>query len=248
MAPEDLLLVALIFVVAALYSSVGHAGASGYLAVMALFGLQQSVAKPTALTLNILVATITAAQFARANHFSWRILWPFLVGSMPFAFFGGSVTLPDYGYKLVVALVLLVAALRLMMRTVPKEAVTNPPAVPMAVATGAGVGLLAGLTGTGGGVFLTPLLLFFRWADTKAAAGVSAAFILGNSLAGLAGIFSKGQTLPTVGGPWVVAAGVGGLIGSYLGARRFDGGLLRKLLGVALLVAVVKLVLETFRV
>lgn len=247
MPPEQIVLVALIFVVAALYSSVGHAGASGYLAVLAFFGLQQAVAKPTALALNILVATITVAQFARAGHFSKRILWPFLIGSMPFAFTGGSITLPDYGYKLVVALVLLVAAYRLMIKAVPKDAVTNPPSLFVAVPTGAGVGLLAGLTGTGGGVFLTPLLLFFRWADTKSAAGVSAAFILGNSLAGLAGIFSKGNLLPWIEWKWLAAAGVGGLIGSYLGARKFESGLLRKLLGVALLVAVVKLVMESFR-
>jgi uncharacterized membrane protein YfcA len=132
-----------------------------------------------------------------------------------------------------------------MMRTVQREEATAPPRVLIAVPTGAAVGLLAGLTGTGGGVFLTPLLLFFRWADTKAAAGVSAAFILGNSLAGLAGIYSKGNSLPMVEWTWLAAAGVGGLIGSYLGARKFENGLLRKLLGVALLVAVVKLVKES---
>ncbi|QEL13568.1 sulfite exporter TauE/SafE family protein [Limnoglobus roseus] len=245
MSPEELLLVALIFVVAALYSSVGHAGASGYLAVMTFFNLQQSVAKPTALTLNIFVASITVFQFARAGHFSWRILWPFLVGSMPFAFFGGAVKLPDYGYRLVVALVLLVAAVRLMIRGTPVKGDTKPPAIPVAIVTGAGVGLLAGLTGTGGGVFLTPLLLFFRWADTKAAAGVSAAFILGNSLTGLAGNYSNGNGLPEVNPVWVAVAGVGGLIGSYFGARKFETGVLRKLLGVALLVAVVKLIQQT---
>lgn len=245
MPPLDILLVALLFVVALLYSSVGHAGASGYLAVLAFFGLQQAVAKPTALALNILVATITVAQFARAGHFSWRLLLPFLAGSMPFAFYGGSITLPDYGYKLVVAFALMVASYRLMMRTVQREEATAPPRVLIAVPTGAAVGLLAGLTGTGGGVFLTPLLLFFRWADTKAAAGVSAAFILGNSLAGLAGIYSKGNSLPIVEWTWLAAAGVGGLIGSYLGARKFESGVLRKLLGIALLVAVVKLVKES---
>lgn len=247
MTPEELLLVALIFVVAALYSSVGHAGASGYLAVMTLFGLVQEVAKPTALTLNVFVATITVVQFARVGHFSWRLLWPFLVGSLPFAFFGGAITLPVYGYKLVVAFALLVAALRLMIRGTPVRGDTHPPAVAVAVPTGAAVGLLSGLTGTGGGIFLTPMLLFFRWADTKAAAGVSAAFILGNSVAGLAGQFSNGKKLPPIDPVWVAAAVVGGLIGSYLGARKFDSGLLRKLLGVALLVAVVKLVNETVK-
>ncbi len=248
MSPLEILLVALLFVVALLYSSVGHAGASGYLAVMAFFGLQQAVAKPTALALNILVATITAIQFARAGHFSWRLLAPFLVGSLPFAFYGGSLTLPDYGYKLAVAFALLVASYRLMMNPVAKDATTAPPRAVVAVPTGAGVGLLAGLTGTGGGVFLTPLIIFFRWADTKAAAGVSAAFILGNSLAGLAGFLSKGVEFPPVAAPWIAAAGVGGLLGSYLGAKKFDVGVLRKLLGVALFVAVVKLVKESIPV
>lgn len=248
MPPLEILLVALLFVVALLYSSVGHAGASGYLAVLAFFGLQQAVAKPTALALNILVATITVAQFARAGHFSWRLLAPFLIGSMPFAFTGGSITLPDYGYKLVVAFALLVASLRLMMKTVAKDETASPPRTIVAIPTGAGVGLLAGLTGTGGGVFLTPLLLFFRWADTKAAAGISAAFILGNSLAGLAGIYSKGNSLPMIEWTWLAAAGIGGLIGSYLGSKKFEVGILRKLLGVALLVAVVKLVKESLKV
>ena len=242
---ESVLLVALIFLVALLYSSVGHAGASGYLAVMAFFGLQQAVAKPTALALNILVATITAIQFARSGHFSWRLLVPFLVGSLPFAFFGGSITLPDYGYKLVVAFALLIASIRLMMRTVAKDETTAPPLTIVAIPTGAAVGLLAGLTGTGGGVFLTPLIIFFRWADTKTAAGISAGFILGNSLAGLAGFLAKGSVLPPVAAPWIAAAGVGGLVGSYLGSKKFDVSILRKLLGVALLVAVVKLVKES---
>ncbi|MBX3399043.1 MAG: sulfite exporter TauE/SafE family protein [Gemmataceae bacterium] len=249
MPPLEILLVALLFVVAMLYSSVGHAGASGYLAVLAFFSsLDQSVAKPTALALNILVATITVAQFARAGHFSWRLLLPFLLGSMPFAFYGGSITLPVTGYKLVVAFALLVASLRLLMRTVAKNETAEPPRVVVAIPAGAGVGLLAGLTGTGGGVFLTPLIIFFRWADTKAAAGVSAAFILGNSLAGLAGIYSKGTLLPWIEWKWLAAAGVGGLIGSYFGSKKFDVGILRKLLGVALLVAVVKLVKESLKV
>ncbi len=245
MTLEALLLVGLIFILALLYSSVGHAGASGYLAVMAFFGLQQAVAKPTALTLNILVATITVLQFARSGHFSHKLLWPFLVGSLPFAFFGGAIQLPDYGYKLVVAFALALAAYRLMMRMVSKDELVQAPRLIVAIPTGAAVGLLAGLTGTGGGVFLTPLLVVFRWADTKSAAGISAAFILGNSLAGLTGLLAKGGTIPAIEWSWVAAAGVGGLVGSYLGARKFDVGLLRKLLGVALLVAVVKLVYES---
>lgn len=245
MTPEDAILLALIFIVAALYSSVGHAGASGYLAVMTFFGLQRDVARPTALTLNIFVATITLVQFARAGHFSWRTLWPFLAGSLPFAFFGGRIKLPDYGYRLVVALALLAAALRLMMRSTPVKGEPKPPPIPVAVLTGATVGLLAGLTGTGGGVFLTPLILFFCWADTKAAAGVSAAFILGNSIAGLIGDYSTEGKVPQANPVWVAVAVLGGLIGSYLGSRKFDTGLLRKLLGMALLVAVVKLVQQT---
>ena len=241
--PILLLLLFLLFVVAVLYSSVGHAGASGYLAVMALFGLQQDLAKPTALGLNILVATIALILFARSHYFSWRVVWPFALGSVPFAYLGSVITISDQTYKLAVGVVLWVAALRMAfgnLRT-PRGHTVHPPVL-LAIVIGIGIGMLSGMTGTGGGIFLTPLLIVFRWSDPKPAAGVSAAFILVNSLAGLAGQWQNGLVLPPEMPYCLVAAGSGGLIGSYLGATRFGGTLLLRLLAAVLIVAGAKLI------
>lgn len=244
MPPGELALAALaVFAVAALYSSVGHAGASGYLAVMTLlFGLTEAVAKPTATTLNILVASVTTIQFARAGCVPWRRLAPFVLGSVPLAFFGGVLKLTDPTYKRVVGVVLLLSAVRLAVQLAPAAA-DRRPTVWLAVLIGAGVGLLAGLTGTGGGVFLTPVLLLFRWADAKPAAGASAAFILANSVAGLAGQAQKGLALPPETPYLLAAAGLGGLLGSTLGAWRFGGLTLRRVLAGVLLLAGGKLIL-----
>jgi uncharacterized membrane protein YfcA len=237
----------LIFAAALLYSSVGQAGASGYLAAMALCGVSAVVMKPTALTLNVLVATIATVQFARAGCFSWPRFWPFAVASTPLAFVGGAVTLPSGYYKPAVGLVLLIAAGRLLWASRRHAASTPTPAKPVplpgALASGAGIGLLSGLTGTGGGIFLTPLLQFMGWAETRESAGVSAAFILVNSVAGLAGHVSGLAALPGSLPYWAVAAVAGGLIGSGLGSRRLGNRTLRRLLAVVLVVAGLKLVL-----
>ncbi|HEY2139577.1 MAG TPA: sulfite exporter TauE/SafE family protein, partial [Chthoniobacterales bacterium] len=171
--PEHLLLLTLvIFLVAFLYSSVGHAGASGYIAVMSLFSLAPAVIRPTALVLNILVACIGTFQFWRAGHFSWRLFWPFAVLAIPLAFVGGYINLPTHVFKVLVGIVLLFSAIRFFWRP-SEDIVTGEPSRPAAIGIGAGLGLLAGLTGTGGGIFLTPLLLSMRWARAKAAAAVS---------------------------------------------------------------------------
>jgi hypothetical protein len=234
----------LIFAAAILYSSVGHAGASGYIAVLALFGVAASVMKPTALTLNIIVATIAVLRFTRAGYFSWRILWPFLVGSVPLAFIGGAIQLPSDVYRPVVGAILLLAAARLVLsRSEPApEAVHDPPVVP-AAASGGVIGVLSGLTGTGGGIFLSPLLLFAGWAETRESAGVSAAFILANSLAGLAGHVSSVQSLPGELPLFAIAAALGGLIGTELGVRRFASSGFRLALAGVLTIAALKLIL-----
>ena len=180
------LLFVTIAIVAFLYSSVGHAGASGYIAVMTLFGLAAATIRPTALILNILVATIGSVQFARAGYFSWRLFWPFAVLSIPAAYLGGYLQLPVVILRVLIGLVLLFSAARLFFRKSDPPDV-QPPAPPAAIGVGGIVGLLSGLTGTGGGIFLTPMLLFFRWARIREAAAVSALFILVNSIAGLAG-------------------------------------------------------------
>jgi len=238
------LLALLIFVAAALYSSVGHAGASGYLAAMALFGLAPAVMRPTALVLNILVASIASARFWRARCFSWSTLWPFTVGSIPLAFLGGALHLPGGVYRPVLGVLLLFTAVRLAWPS-QKENVPPPKGVPMlpAMASGGGIGLLSGLTGTGGGIFLSPLLLFTGWAETRETAGVSAAFILLNSVAGLAGNLASVGSLPPALALWVAAAALGGLLGSGLGSQKLPPKALRHLLAVVLVVAGVKLVL-----
>jgi len=234
----------LIFVAAVLYSSVGQAGASGYLAVMALCGVTAAVMKPTALTLNVLVATIVTARFARAGCFSWSLLWPFAIASVPMSFIGGAVSLPANIYNPIVGAIMLFAAY-LLHRTAPAATSVEMPArsmpLPSALASGAGIGLLSGLTGSGGGIFLTPLLLFRNWAGAKESAGVSAAFILVNSLAGLAGNVSGLKALPDAVPYWAVAAAIGGLVGAELGSRRLSDLTLRRLLMVVLVVAGVKL-------
>ena len=185
MTPEQIPLLAVaVLVVAFLYSSVGHAGASGYIAVMSLFSLAPGVIKPTALLLNILVASIGAWQFWRAGHFSWRLFWPFALLSIPAAFLGGYTNLPTHVFKAAVGLVLWFSAARFLLRPGADD-VVHEPSRPAAISIGAGLGLLSGLTGTGGGIFLTPLLLLMRWARTKTAAAVSALFILVNSASGL---------------------------------------------------------------
>jgi len=243
---EVALLAVLIFAAAILYSSVGHAGASGYLAAMALVGVAPEVMKPTALALNILVATIATVRFYRAGYFYWSAFWPFVIGSIPLAFIGGAITLPGYLYKPAVGIVLLYAAVRLVRSTMkgasPVAATdVSIPLVP-AVLSGSVIGLLSGLTGTGGGIFLSPLLLFTGWAATKPTSGASAAFILANSVAGLAGNFASVQNLPDALPVWAAVAAVGTFIGTQLGTRRLQGDGIRRALAAVLIIAGLKLI------
>lgn len=240
--PATLLLAFLILLAAMLYASVGHGGASAYLAVMALFGVAPAVMKPTALVLNILVATIGTVLFYRTGSFSWRTFWPFALGSVPFAFLGGVLTLPVAWYRPVVGLVLLYAAWRLWPRGVPSLPERTLPRG-LALGLGMGIGFLSGLTGVGGGIFLSPLLLLARWANPRQTAGVSAAFILVNSLAGLVGHLSETAALPAVLPWWAAAAMAGGLPGALWGSRRLPPAMLRRLLAVVLVVAGLKMLL-----
>ncbi len=247
-AIDSLVLMALIFLAATLYSSVGHAGASGYLAAMALVGLTPDAMKPTALALNVLVAIIGSVSYIRAGHFDWRTFYPFAILSIPAAFVGGMIHLPAAVYKPAVGLILLIAAAHLVRsarQAMAAEVGRCSAAVPLvpAMGVGAGIGLLSGLTGTGGGIFLSPVLLFTGWSGTRRTSGVSAAFILVNSLAGLAGTTITLTALP-VGLPlWIVAALIGGLIGTQLGSRWLPVTTLRYLLAAVLVIAGLKLIL-----
>ncbi len=236
------LIILAIFIVAILSSSVGHGGASGYLAVMALLAVAPEITRPTALVLNVFVATIGTIQFFRAGYFSWRVFLPFAITSIPFAFVGGMITLPTTVYKIVLGVVLVLAAIRLAWNLRSEPEVREPNIV-IALIIGAVIGLLSGLVGVGGGIFLTPILLLMNWSETKTAAGVSAMFILVNSISGLAGNYSQVIALPSNVWIWITAAVVGGLIGSTLGAKRFDSITLRRVLALVLLFAGVKLML-----
>ena len=231
-----------IFVVAVLYSSVGHGGASGYLAVMAFLGVMPEVTRPTALVLNLFVASIAAFQFYRSGFFSWSLFWPFALTSIPFAFIGGMIKLPTNVYKIVLGLVLLFAAFRLAWKFASDNKEVQPPKIWMALIIGAAIGLLSGLVGVGGGIFLTPILLLIHWSETKTAAGISALFILVNSASGLAGNYQQVSVLPQNVWFWIAAAIAGGVVGSMLGAKKFDSLTIRRLLAAVLLFAAVKLI------
>jgi len=240
---ETLIIAVLFFVGAALYASVGHGGASSYLAVMGLFSLAPDVMKPTALALNILVASVATFKFYRAGLFSWRLFWPFAVASIPAAFVGGAVILPTRWYKIVVGVVLLYAAVwmfRSALRPISKE--THSPPLWAAILAGLAIGFLSGLTGVGGGIFLSPLLLSMGWAETRATSGVAAPFILVNSIAGLLGHIASVSQLPPNVPVWGAAALIGGWIGASYGSKRAPVPVLRQLLSLVLVVAGVKLI------
>jgi uncharacterized membrane protein YfcA len=228
------------------YASVGHGGASAYIAAMALAGIAPVEMRPIALTLNVLVSSLATWKFWRAGHFRWRLFWPFAAVSIPFAYLGGAITLPGQVYKVVVGIVLVYAGWQLWrsFRSGDEMRAVRDPAIPLAMAIGAAMGLLAGLTGVGGGIFLSPLVLMLGWAGTKQTSAVAAPFILVNSLAGLAAGFVAGTAvLPQA--TWVLAAVVvvGGWLGAEYGSRRFANPVVRRVLAVVLGVAGAKMVL-----
>ncbi len=239
--------------VALLYSSVGHAGATGYIAVMTLFGIPPEVIRPTALLLNVLVATIATVQFVRAGHFRGGLFWPLAAASIPAAAIGGGLQLPTSAFEALVGLVLIVSAVRLFgesmngrnqARQSGSEASTDLRSSRLTASLavlGAAIGMLSGLTGVGGGVFLTPILLWFDTAPVRQVAAISAPFILVNSLAGLIGGLIAGRQLPPISPPVILAAILGGLVGSQLGAFRFHNATLRRLIAAVLVFAGVKL-------
>jgi hypothetical protein len=240
----------LFFVVAMLYGSVGHGGASGYLALFALLGVAQSGVVPIALMLNTLVAGLGWFIYMRRGFFSVSLLLPFVIGSVPAAFLGGRIQLSATAFGLVLGATLVLAALRMLflreVRPVSNITVTRQRQV-WSMVIGVILGFLAGMVGIGGGVFLSPILLFLKWADAKQTAAVSSAFIVLNSLSGLAGHFLRGS-VPT--GPMVLLGGVvlaGGLAGSYAGSRHVRPLYLQTLLGVVLLIAGGKLLLPLWR-
>ena len=236
-----LVLSACILVMAILYSCVGHGGASGYIAILALFSLSPAAFKPTALVLNILVSAIATIYFSRAGHFSWRLFWPFAATSIPFSFLGGYLRLPTHIYQPLVGIVLLASAYRLFSRK-DCEATEEPrPSLAAALLVGAALGFLSGLTGVGGGIFLSPLLLLLGWARVKEVSAVAALFILVNSTAGLLGHIQSLQTMPRYVPILAVAALAGGITGSFFGSSRIPASGIVRALSVVLIIAGFKL-------
>ena len=237
---EHLLIVA-VFAVAFVYAMVGHGGASGYLALLAFAGTAPAVMKPTALVLNLCVSLISFAQFQRAGHFRWRMFWPFAIASVPCAFITTRFHIADALYMRLLAACIVVAALRLLgvFRTREREQADTP--VPIALAIGGAIGALSGLLGIGGGVLLSPVLLVFGWADAKTAAATSALFIFVNSAAGLLNMTPMQQVPSSDLYIWTCAAVCGGLLGSWVGARKAPEPRLRQALGIVVLVASIKL-------
>jgi uncharacterized membrane protein YfcA len=243
MAFADILLPLLLFGSAALYTSVGHAGASAYLASMALAGVAPETMRPTALVLNIFVASFSAVRFWRAGLVDRRLVLWLLLGAAPLAFLGGAIELPGEVYRPLVGAVLVIAAIRLLL---PLEVTANrepkPPHPALAAATGSLIGLLSGLTGTGGGIFLSPILIFGGWAATRNASGIAIVFILCNSVFGLLGNLASVQRLPSALPIYLAAAMAGALVGTALGVKRLPGGMILKALGAVLVIAGLKLI------
>ena len=240
---DDIILALLLLLAALLYSSVGHAGASGYLAAMALLGVPPEIMRPTALALNIVVALVATTKFYRAGSFSWRLIIPLVITSIPLAYLGGRLNLPVDIYKQLIGAVLIFAAGRSFYTS--KGACTyelRTAPVPILLILGGCLGFLSGLTGVGGGIFLSPLLLFSRWAPVKVISGVSAAFILVNSIAGILGLLSSKPLFHPALPVWAVVVLIGGYIGAEFGSRRLGNPTIQKLLGVVLLVAGIKMV------
>lgn len=236
----------MIAVVACLYASVGHGGASGYLAVLSLTALASRSVAASALVLNLVVASIAFLAFQQANRFSWKLTWPFLVGAAPFAFLGSTIKLSEKAYFTLVGVVVLWAGIRLLMARIDSAQVDfdRPPSTPTGVLVGAAVGLLSGLVGVGGGIFLSPILVLAGWADAKRTSATSAIFIVSNSAIGLMARAQAGLDLPP-NFLWLAAGGASGaLLGSWIGAKRLPVPWLRRLLGAVLLVAAIKLVLK----
>lgn len=238
-----LVMLPMLFVAAMLYSSVGHAGASGYLAVMALMQVAPEQMRPAALTLNVLVAALATYKFLKVGAFDKRVFFLASATSIPAAYLGGAITLPGHIFKPIVGAVLIISAIKIWFDSRQKfDYEVKPAKAPALLISGGFLGFLSGLTGVGGGIFLSPLLLFFKWANVKAISGIAAAFILVNSIAALAGLTRSPQVYPDNLYLWAVAVLAGGYIGAEFGSKRLGNPTIQKLLAIVLIVAGFKMI------
>lgn len=236
-----LLFYLLLFLVAFLYASVGHGGASGYLALMALFSIAPDVMKPTALLLNLFVSAVSFIQYYRGGHFKWNLFWPFALSSVPLAFLGGLVHVDANVYKKILGILLLIPIARFLFFGNVKTEPGREANMAGSLLIGAFIGFLSGLIGIGGGIILSPVLLLLKWADMKQTAAISALFIFVNSLSGLAGQLTRGIQFSNEMYWYVAIAFIGGLCGAYFGALKFKQAILKNMLALVLIVAAYKL-------
>lgn len=238
----EYLFLAILFIIAALYASVGHGGASGYLALMAIFGFEQYMMKSSALTLNLFVAGIAFYSFYRNGHFKFKVLLPFIIGSVPMAFLGARMQIDAHTYKIILGIFLLIAVSRMFFSPKGEYESSKTPVFYLAVMIGAAVGFFSGMIGIGGGIILSPLLLLLHWSNVKETAGISALFIFLNSVAGLAGLYFNQSFEPN---PdillWSGIGLTGGIVGGFISSNRISPYKLKYLLASVLLVASVKL-------
>lgn len=241
MQESYLLFYLLLFIVAFLYASVGHGGASGYLALMAIFAVSPAVMKPTALLLNLFVSSTSFIQFYRGRHFRWKTFWPFALASVPLSFIGGMMVIENAVYKKMLGVLLLVPIFRFLVfkNTDPKD--LRPASITISLIIGGLTGLLSGMIGIGGGIILSPLLLLLRWTDQKQTAAISAAFIFVNSVAGLGGQLVKGFEFNSYMVAYTGVAFAGGICGAYFGALKFPQTVLKYVLACVLALAAFKL-------
>lgn len=239
----DIFFCILLLIVAFLYASVGHGGASGYLALMFLFELAPDTTKPVALLLNVFVSLVSFIQYYRKNYFQWNLFWPFAITSIPAAFLGGFVTIDAAICKKILGIFLFFPIIRLL-GFIKETSITNKDInFSLALLIGATIGLFSGMIGIGGGIILSPVILLLGWANMKQSAAISALFIFVNSLAGLFGIFSKGFTYTHTMTTMLIIALIGGGLGAYYGANKTEDIQLKKILAIVLLIAAVKLII-----
>lgn len=239
----DLIISICLMLGAILYTSVGHGGASIYIAIMAIFSVKTSVIKPTALVLNIFISSFTSWRFIKNGFFDLKILMPIAIGAIPMAFLGGYINTPSHVYKAIVGIILLFSAVSLVWNKSAVDTDTRSPKTIWAVLCGCLIGFLAGLTGTGGGIFLSPLLLLMKWSEPKRTSGIAAIFILINSISGLLGNYSSVQNLPSQLPLYLTATIIGATVGTTLGIKYYSAKGIKRALALVLTVAGFKLIL-----
>jgi uncharacterized membrane protein YfcA len=227
-----------VFAAALLFAIAGHTGASAYLAIFGLLGMVPNDIKPVVLALNVVVGSVAVYKFSRAGHFSWRLIWPFILLSIPGSFLGGLIALPTPAYRILVGVVLVYASF-MMLFDIPTKNEAQPdfPPVWLSLLLGAGIGFTAGLIGMGGGILLSPILILTNWAGPQLTAGTIAVFVLVNSISGLLGHWSISMHLPSQLPIWGAVALIGGWIGAEIGSRRLSANFLRRMLGLILLLS-----------